>query len=634
MSTPSATDTRVRTELPVPQGAIPPVTGRRLRRALGAYAALWFCGLVPLLIGAPAAWRAAGLGLALPGGGLAYGGHPMWAASALIGTFVAVVLWWTLGPVILPPLVWTGSAIAGALVAGGAHSPAAVVVALTTIPAASVAFYAIHRLRHAAQAETGRALNAELAALEFTVTGDPGDDVRVPVTEHSEDDLKRLRYALDLALQPLDEFRGFNRLDQFREGALRYQVNVLGWSLSMAQFTRTPAFTGYLAQAQRNAIEKMLHRKVWGYWAYENAWGRLSLNRDPVDTPENIMLGGYHGLMIALYSALNDDRYNDPGALTYRWNDRVSYPHSASSVASITHRNMTTSAYTLFACEPNWIYPICNTMGMNTLIGHDRDNQTGYFADLADDLRTSYEREFLRPDGRLIGVRSNHLGLSWNFWSGEAVQLSTAYWLHAAMPDVAHRTWWLVKQKLDATGALPKSASNRLDPGNYRLGRQTYGRVLTLLTARELGDEETATRIQRSLDEREPVVEANGASKYAEASMFTNVYANLARFSRHSAMRDLLRFGVPDAWKTGPVLADVAYPDVLVAKAVSDGSGLDLVLRPGNGPVRASLRIERLVPGRTYAVVGATSSRVVASESGEAVLEVDLADRLEVRLTA
>lgn len=56
-----------------------------------------------------------------------------------------------------------------------------------------------------------------------------------------------------LALQPLDSFAGFTKIDQFREAATRYQLNALSYSLSMAQFTRTPAFTGYLAEAQRNA---------------------------------------------------------------------------------------------------------------------------------------------------------------------------------------------------------------------------------------------------------------------------------------------------------------------------------------------------------------------------------------------
>ena len=68
---------------------------------------------------------------------------------------------------------------------------------------------------------------------------------------------------------------------------------------------------------------------------------------------------------------------------------------------------------------------------------------------------------------------------------------------------------------------------------------------------RELGDEEFAARMQAILDEHEEVAESNGASKYAGASAFTNLYANLARFSRPSAMRDLLTFGTPASWKSG-----------------------------------------------------------------------------------
>jgi len=90
--------------------------------------------------------------------------------------------------------------------------------------------------------------------------------------------------------------------------------------------------------------------------------------------------------------------------------------------------------------------------------------------------------------------------------------------------------------------------------------------------------------------------------------------------------------GVPDAWRSGPVLAECAYPDVLVARAVTDGQALDLVLLPGAGAVRTPLAIERLVPGRTYAVTGATTGEVTADASGRAVVEVDLGARLEVRL--
>lgn len=99
----------------------------------------------------------------------------------------------------------------------------------------------------------GAEINERLRDVDFVVTGPPGLDTRVPVTEHTPEDLAHLRYALDLALQPLDSFAGFTKIDQFREAATRYQLNALSYSLSMAQFTRTPAFTGYLAEAQRNA---------------------------------------------------------------------------------------------------------------------------------------------------------------------------------------------------------------------------------------------------------------------------------------------------------------------------------------------------------------------------------------------
>lgn len=628
-------DTRVRALLPTPAAAVPPVTRRRIRRDLAVYAVLWLAGLLPVLLEVPARWAATGLGLTLPGAGLWYGGHPVLAVIALLGVGFAVVLWWMLGPVLLPPLVWLVSAALGGALAHDSR-PGVAAVCLLVVPLATTATYAVHRIRHARHARRGAQLNERLAQVEFTVTGSPGPDVRVPVAEHTPDDLAHLRFALDLALQPLDRFDGFDRLDQFREGALRYQLCALGWSLSMANFTRTPAFTGYLAQAQRNAIEKQLDRKVWGYWALENLWGNLSLRRDPVDNPENIMMTGYHGLMIGMYAALNDDRYSRPGSLTYRWSDHVAYPHDVGSLAARTHRNMANATYTLFPCEPNWIYTVCNTMGMNTLLSHDRDHGTRFFAELEPRLRAAYETEFLRPDGRVIGVRSNHLGLSWNFWSGEAVQLTTAYWLHAAFPEIAQRTWWLVRETALEQGAdslrLPPGAANRLDPGNYRFGHDTYGQVITAMAARELGDEEIARTALRTLDTRKRIAESNGARRYTDASVFTNLYANLARFSRYSAMRDLLVHGAPAHWRTGPVLADTAYPEVLVARAVTDGTALDLVLRPGTGPVRATLRIERLEPRRGYRVNGATTPDIIATDRGDARLEIDLGDRHEIRI--
>jgi hypothetical protein len=623
--------------LPEPRGVVPPVTARRMRRALLGYAAAWLLGLLPALLGAGPALVALGLGVVLPGGGLLATGHPLWALAAAVVFVLSLAVWWFAAPVVLPPLVWLAAAVVSACTAGAQPVPmwwVAVVAAMA--PVLLVAAHLVHRVRHAAQVRTGRALNARLAGVQFTVTGPPALATDLPVAESSPEDLARLRYALDLALQPLEEFDGFTHLDQYREAALRYQLNALSYGVAMSQFTRTPAFTGYLAEAQANAITKMLQRRVWGYWARENAWGNLSPRRDPVANRENIMLTGFHGLMVGMFETLNDDRFSRTGGLTYRWSDTEAYAHDFGALAASIHRNMAGSDYTLFPCEPNWVYSICNTYGLNTLVSHDRLHGTGYVPDIIGRLRDAYETEFLRPDGRIIGIRAGHLGLSWNFWASPSIQLNTAYWLHAGLPEIAQRTWWLLREnQLTLDGgrlALPFSSSNRLDPGDYTLGRDTFGLVAVTMAAREIGDEEYAAAAQATLDEREPVASADGAHRYAEASGLANLYGVLGRFGRSSGMRDLLTHGAPEAWRTGPRLAGAAYPDVLVARAVTDGRALDLTLLPGGGPVRTALALDRLTPHRTYTTSGTLADSVTADAAGHALVEVDLGGRLEIRV--
>ena len=72
------------------------------------------------------------------------------------------------------------------------------------------------------------------------------------------------RYLLDRALQPLERFDGYDTVDQFRESAIRYQLNYSQWGLALAQYRCTPAFQGYVAEAQRRLIEKMTPRSPYG----------------------------------------------------------------------------------------------------------------------------------------------------------------------------------------------------------------------------------------------------------------------------------------------------------------------------------------------------------------------------------
>ncbi|PTL58874.1 hypothetical protein [Paraconexibacter algicola] len=630
-------DRAVTALIPPPAGALGPVSAARMRRALAVYAAVWVLGVLPAVLGASAALQALGLGIVAPGGGLWAQGSPILGLVATLAFVSSLSIWWAAGPVVLPPIVLALTAgLAAWRADDAAPGTGAVIAVALAVPALALLARLVVEVRHRRQLARRRVANDRLAHERFTVTGPPTVEAHLPVVEHSEDDLAHLRYSLDLALQPLDRFDGFTHIDQFREAALRYQLTALSNSLAMAQLTRTPAFGGYLAEGQRNAIEKMLDRRVWGYWAIENAWGNLSLNRDPLDTHENIMLSGWHGIMVGAYATLNDDRYSRPGALTFRWSQDEAYAYDFGGLADQIRRNVDASPYALFACEPNWIYPVCNSFGMNTLLSHDRLHGTDHFAATEPRLRAAYESDFLRPDGRMVGVRSAHLGLSWNFWTGAALQLGTSFWLNPTLPEIAHRTWWLLRENTltlrDGVLHTPRAVSDRLDPGNYKLGSETFGHVATTLAARELGDEDVARAAETALAAGTPTADHHGARRYDGASPLANCYANLARFGRRSGLRDLIAHGVPETWTTGPRLAEAAYPEVQVARAVTDGHALDLVLRPGAGPVRTTLRLEQLVPGRQYTVRGGLVDELIAAADGSALLEVELDGRREVRI--
>jgi Linalool dehydratase/isomerase len=224
------------------------------------------------------------------------------------------------------------------------------------------------------------------------------------VAEMTSDDLELERYLLDLALQPLDRFDGFVQIEQYLLSALRYQLNYTSYALAMAQYTRTPAFTGYLAEAQANLIEKMRDKRVWGYWAHECLIGYQRWNPDPIAFA-NVMYTGFFGVMLGLYETLHPDRrFSRPGALTLRWSEDTAYPYDFRSLCEAIVHNMDISKHDpLYACEPRFIYPMCNTFSLNTLLMHDRLHGTDFTADRIDRMLQALRRhKYLRKDGRFI----------------------------------------------------------------------------------------------------------------------------------------------------------------------------------------------------------------------------------------
>ena len=138
--------------------------------------------------------------------------------------------------------------------------------------------------------------------------------------------------------------------------------------------------------------------------------------------------------------------------------------------------------------------------------------------------------------------------------------------------------------------------------------------IVTLWAALEMGDEE--------------IVEA--ASQTIDAGYGEGMAASMT-WSGRNTIRNMVVKGLPKAWAEGPVLDRAAYPEVIVAHAVTDGSALNLVLHPGEQPVQTTLGIKRLRPNGRYRVVQ-TGEAVTADGQGRADLSVQLAGRTEVDL--
>jgi hypothetical protein len=646
----------VRTATPIPEKQSPygPVTKRRLLRAAALYTIVLVGGLIPAIVDASPWWKAFGLGLILPGGGFLYDpGAVAWIGLPMtLGIMYLAFTWWFgAGNVLVMPLTWLAAAfIAAALTgSGGPHNWALVIVPVAVFLAVGAQLYRkAVKFRRGVAAVKG--FNQQLEQIKLPAAPLRGT---APITvgpELTEEDLAFQRWFLDLGLQPLDRFDGFTFIDQFQFAALRYQINMVQYTLAISQYARTPAFHGYLSLAQRNLIEKILLKPVWKYWRIENLWGNLRYDPDPIRR-DNIMLSGYMGQMIGMYESVTGDRrYDEPGSLTFRWSEERSYPYDHGSIVEALVENFRRSPFGFFPCEPNWIYTGCNQYGMSTLKLYDRMHGTTHFADLEDSLLEALEEEFTEADGSTVSIRSTRLGcrvpLPYPFSgltkparkqkgiSPPAFNPSLA----AIFPHVGERTLALAMaggtQMRDAiiAGQLQVSSISRFDLGTYK---NTGTGIFPFLipTARELGDDELSHALDQQADASLEPVTINGARHYKSMSPLTMGLTFQGRFSRKDGLYDLVNRGNRPEWDTGPILDGAPYPDVLVARAVTDGHRLDLVLRPGRAEGgRYQLGISRLVPGTRYQVAGGVDGPVEADRTGAATITVDLDDRKEMAI--
>ncbi len=603
-----------------------PAIARQRRRSYVIWAVAALVGLTPTIGAGNGFLRCVGLGLWFPGSGFLAAGAWWWTIVTLVVFAVSLGGWLGVGGFIFPVAVWLGSALVAGM--GGddidANGAARVILAaaLALILRAAVGWN-LKRVR----TRTATELDQQLSAIE----------VRTPplvggaVGELDEMDLAAARYIFDRALQPIDEFTGFTTIDQFRESAWRYQLVSMNYALASLQVNYAPAFRGYLLEAQANSITKMLDRRAWHYWRIENFIGNLKFGADPIRR-ENIMLSGWWALALGAFEvATGDRRFSAPGALTFSESERRSYVYDYPSVVDVITRQFDERELCFFPCEPNWVFAICNLFGTTGVLTFDNAHGTRHGRDRLERFASILEREFTTADGRFVMISSRRTGM--RVASSSAINPASISWLtNMISPRLAQTYWEIGTSRMTANGPLGDydvPLVDAVDPGNYRPNNSYFWAAL-MLSAREMGDEATYQAAAERMAANGHEVES-GVLTY-RGSAYANLTAHAGRFGSEGTWH---RFAWGDpARQVGPYLDGVSYPDVLVARAVSDGRALDLVLKPGGRGSRQPAGLRGLVPNRRYRfnATGSPALELTADERGQVAIEIEVDGRTEVRL--
>lgn len=598
-----------------------PLTARRLYRFYAMLGLVFLIGIAPVLLGMSAQWKAFGFGLIFPGAGFLYAGDGvgiLGAALSVAAFAVIMFIWWARGVILGPPAVMVGTALLSATWIEGRSGVSWMEWA---IPAAVLALHgwlALGRRKGFTAAKTrGAQLNAILTKTQPVMRDAPiTAEPEMPPSQVAE-----FRRMMDLALQPVDSWNGFSTEDTWQDGALRYQVCTMSWNLALGQYTRLPAFHGYLNIAQENLIRKHIDRKTWNYWYWESLWGNFKIEKNPV-TIDNIMLSGFLGVSLGLFeTASGTSPFTSPGSLTFRWDEKTAFPYSHESMLEEVVKNFKRYDLGWFPCEPRWIYSMCNLVGRTSLALHDARHGTDMLARVGDRFDRTMEEEMMMADGRIKVCTSSPFGfqvpsLSGLFGETWGVRFMTPY-----DPAGAERLWAVMKQdfisvKPDGSldfRLLPLGWDTR-KPADFSRWPELNPLMVTLWAAQEMGDDRIIEATMKAIDQR------SGEGVAASQS-----------WGGRNTIRDMVNRGLADAWAKGPLLADAVYPDVIVGRAVTDGAALELVLHPGAGAMRSDIGLDRLVPGRGYRVIE-TDERFAAGLDGKARLTVALAGRTSLTI--
>lgn len=607
-------------------GRMGPITRKRVIRTVLLYACVYLLAASCIGFSQGTSVTAFASGLIAPGAGFLYWANPAgdyqwWYIGlyvASIGVFaIGMVLWFATGNIIAPFFTWLATAIAAAQ--ASQLLPDNIVGMPWPVVSTGLLLLAplLVALGFVARAELAK---KQAARYQRFCETRPASVTQTPSTEsYSEltvSDLQVMRSLLDRSLQPVDQFEGFDWLDQFQTAALRYQINFVSYALSASSQVHLPAAQAYMHTAQNNLAEKLLDPRVWGYWKLENMWGNFATSADPIPR-DNIMLSGFLAAQFGLARrlvAMHD--YDGADGVVFKTKKGQEFRYSLTQICEILKHQYQRAPFGLLACEPNWVFPLCNSitaLGMRSL---DTQLGTSHWDDIADRFGHSLATEFTSPGGLFVPFRSSRTGIAAPLIGGGAMQSFPCLFLNALLPEAAARQWSLARENL--TEAKGRRALWPVDIGNYRFNRSASIGACAAVAV-EMGDADTAQRLLGFLEEDYPLqVDDVGVAHRSGVSL----WAHALEFTARAGGTNALRHATTSKPVAGPVIAKADYPDVLMASAKSKDGCLHAVLYPGTQAGKKSLTIGGLHPLRSYRVNAERSSVVHADENGETPIEV------------
>ena len=265
-----------------------------------------------------------------------------------------------------------------------------------------------------------------LLACQAAFAGKPDVDPNAyPAADAKE--FGQLRWVIQLANQDLADFKNFQHVDEQGISANRYSIAFGAYFMAAEQFHKFPAWRGTIQPAFDRINQKMLQKKVWEYW-YRESPGVVKFepnmdrpypaSKDPVGY-RNIMYSGHLGMMINLYQSLyNDRKWDAPGSIVFAWDDKTKFVYDNKSLQEVMFLQMMNNRVPGIECEPNAIFPACNTHPMLSWLLYDTMHGTRYFAAAHPLFDEFFLKNFINPKTNELGafylVKQGFVFSGWN----------------------------------------------------------------------------------------------------------------------------------------------------------------------------------------------------------------------------